>query len=37
MGLYGRWKYVWSDEAYRQGREVAQHILGLGRQGRRAG
>jgi protoporphyrinogen oxidase len=27
MGLYGRWKYVWSDEAYRQGQETARAIL----------
>jgi protoporphyrinogen oxidase len=27
MGLYGRWKYVWSDEAYRQGQETAATIL----------
>jgi protoporphyrinogen oxidase len=26
MGLYGRWKYVWSDEAYRQGRQTALQI-----------
>jgi protoporphyrinogen oxidase len=26
MGLYGRWKYVWSDEAFRQGREAALAI-----------
>ncbi len=25
-GLYGRWKYVWSDEAFRQGRQTAQAI-----------
>jgi protoporphyrinogen oxidase len=27
MGLYGRWKYVWSDEAFAQGRETALAIL----------
>lgn len=27
MGLFGRWKYVWSDEAYRQGREVGRAII----------
>jgi protoporphyrinogen oxidase len=26
MGLYGRWRYVWSDEAYRQGQETGQAI-----------
>ena len=26
MGLYGRWKYIWSDEAYRQGRQTAERI-----------
>jgi protoporphyrinogen oxidase len=26
MGLYGRWKYVWSDEAYRQGRQTAERL-----------
>jgi protoporphyrinogen oxidase len=26
MGLYGRWQYVWSDEAFRQGRETALQI-----------
>jgi protoporphyrinogen oxidase len=26
MGLYGRWKYIWSDEAYRQGRRTAEII-----------
>lgn len=31
MGLFGRWKYVWSDEAYRQGRETAELILGTRR------
>lgn len=34
MGLYGRWKYIWSDEAYRQGRDTARAILA--RAGRRA-
>lgn len=32
MGLHGRWKYVWSDEAYRQGRQTAGRIAArLGR------
>ena len=26
MGLYGRWKYVWSDEAFRQGEQTAEVI-----------
>jgi len=26
MGLYGRWEYVWSDQAYRQGCETAERI-----------
>lgn len=26
MGLYGRWKYIWSDAAYQQGRETAERI-----------
>lgn len=26
MGLYGRWEYVWSDEAYRQGVRTAERI-----------
>lgn len=26
-GLYGRWKYIWSDEAFRQGRETAAEVL----------
>ena len=26
-GLYGRWKYIWSDEAFRQGCEIANEIL----------
>jgi len=26
MGLYGRWKYVWSDNAFRQGEEAARQI-----------
>lgn len=32
MGLYGRWKYVWSDEAYQQGCDAALRVasqLGL--------
>lgn len=28
-GLYGRWKYVWSNEAYRVGAEVGRRMLGL--------
>ena len=27
MGLYGRWKYVWSDDAFRQGEACARSIL----------
>jgi protoporphyrinogen oxidase len=27
MGLYGRWKYIWSDEAFRQGQRTAEAIL----------
>ncbi len=30
MGLFGRWKYIWSDEAFRQGRQVAQLIKDRG-------
>jgi protoporphyrinogen oxidase len=37
MGLYGRWKYVWSDEAFRQGREAGERIALRLRGGRRAG
>jgi protoporphyrinogen oxidase len=36
MGLYGRWRYVWSDEAFRQGRETAAVVrthLGVRRAG----
>ena len=33
MGLYGRWKYVWSDEAFRQGRDTALALRGAGRPG----
>jgi protoporphyrinogen oxidase len=36
MGLYGRWKYVWSDEAFRQGRETAGAVAAA-RGARRAG
>jgi protoporphyrinogen oxidase len=36
-GLYGRWKYVWSDEAYRQGREAAAEVLARRGTARRAG
>ena len=27
LGIYGRWKYLWSDAAYRQGEETARRIL----------
>ena len=26
VGLYGRWKYIWSDEAYLSGYKMAQKI-----------
>jgi protoporphyrinogen oxidase len=26
MGLYGRWQYIWSDEAFRQGTQTANRI-----------
>lgn len=29
MGLYGRWKYVWSDVAFQQGQQVADKIKGV--------
>jgi len=28
-GLYGRWKYVWSDQAYAAGKEAAAKVAGL--------
>jgi UDP-galactopyranose mutase len=34
MGLHGRWSYVWSDAAFRQGRETAALIRGGGGHGR---
>lgn len=27
IGLYGRWKYIWSDAAYNSGREAAKKVL----------
>lgn len=27
-GLYGRWKYVWSDQAYQSGVEAARRVMG---------
>ncbi len=29
-GLYGRWKYVWSDQAYAAGKEAALRLTGVG-------
>lgn len=28
-GLYGRWKYVWSDQAYAAGKEAALRLVGV--------
>ncbi len=28
-GLYGKWKYVWSDQAYAAGREAAEKVRGV--------